>query len=659
MLQKLLLFIILTTSLLFCIAQDNSSSLKKILETTTNDDSSKVDLLLRLGQNYIDIDADSAILYARQAKDIAIKIGYKKGIAFALKNIGLGDYRQGKYLETTENWNQSLLYFDSIGDKSNVARLLSNLGGVYLDNGDEASALNQHLKSLKVAEEIKDTLRIVTAMLNIGVVYMEKEESYKKALKYFLQAIPISEKLGNPDVTGNLTVNLGELYFSMGNKDSALFYYNISKEAYKNSENLSYTLNNIGRLYTSEGDYANAKKYHDQAFGISKKLSARQDMAISLLGIADVYVHQKDYNNALPVFKEAETIATEIRASGELKDAYKGLALTYSKLADYSNAFKYQTLFTNIKDTLYNVATSKKLLGLQFDFDIQKKQTQVDLLKKDNALQDADLKRQKLAKNAFAAGLALVFLIALLIFRNYREKVKTNKILDYQKVQIENLLLNILPAEVAKELQLYGQATPRNFESVSVMFTDFRSFTVIADKMTPQSLVKELNECFIAFDNIIGKYNLEKIKTIGDAYMCAGGIPAPDKRHAYNIIKASLEIQEFITLNNKRKVEAGLEAWDLRLGVHVGPLVAGVVGKRKYAYDIWGSTVNIASRMESNGEPGMVNISSTTYELVKDEFECTYRGKIYAKNVGDIDMYFVDREIGMSANNLPEATWSA
>jgi class 3 adenylate cyclase len=190
------------------------------------------------------------------------------------------------------------------------------------------------------------------------------------------------------------------------------------------------------------------------------------------------------------------------------------------------------------------------------------------------------------------------------------------------------------------------------------MFTDFKSFTSHADKMSPQELVEELNSCFIAFDNIIEKYNLEKIKTIGDSYMCAAGIPSPDERRAYHIVKASLEIQEYIKQNNKRRTEAGLEPWDLRIGVHVGPVVAGVVGKKKYAYDIWGSTVNIASRMESNGEPGQVNISASTYELVKDEFDCSYRGKIHAKNVGEIDMYFVEREIKGAVINVYENTAS-
>ncbi len=223
-----------------------------------------------------------------------------------------------------------------------------------------------------------------------------------------------------------------------------------------------------------------------------------------------------------------------------------------------------------------------------------------------------------------------------------------------RKGEIEGLLLNILPAEVAKELQVNGHATPRNYESVSVMFTDFKGFTSIAEKMSPQELVEELNTCFITFDNIIGKYNLEKIKTIGDSYMCAGGIPTPDKDHVINMIKASLEIKDYINQNNIKRGHAGLDPWYLRIGIHVGPLVAGVVGKKKYAYDIWGGTVNIASRMESNGEPGKVNISSATYDLIKDKYDCIYRGKISAKNIGEIDMYFVEGEAIISNERVLE-----
>ena len=235
----------------------------------------------------------------------------------------------------------------------------------------------------------------------------------------------------------------------------------------------------------------------------------------------------------------------------------------------------------------------------------------------------------------------MILAIAFILYRNYRNKIKVNKILDSQKAQIEQLLLNILPSEVAKELQQSGQATPRYYENVSVLFTDFKGFTSLAENLSPQEVVAELNDCFIAFDEITEKHNLEKIKTIGDSYMCAGGIPVKNTEHPIDIIKAAVDIQRYMYRKNQKRMEEGLPLWELRIGIHTGPLVAGVVGKNKYAYDIWGRTVNIASRMESNGAPGEINISESTYDLVKDVFKCHYRGKIYAKNVGDIDMYFV------------------
>jgi class 3 adenylate cyclase len=423
-----------------------------------------------------------------------------------------------------------------------------------------------------------------------------------------------------------------------------MIYFNKALKTYGNSEGSLNAYNAIGRLYTDEGNYDLALQNLNKALTLAEKLNVKLSTIKSLIRLGNVYEKMDDYKKANTYYKKAEIPALEIGAKLELKELYQQMSMAYAKSADYGNAFKYQSLYSNIKDTLYNIENDKKLGSLQFDFDLQKKQGEINLLTKDKALNESQIKRQKLARNAFASGLVLVFLIALLIFRNYREKVKTNKILDQQKDQIENLLLNILPSEVAKELQVKGHATPRNYDSVAVMFTDFKSFTTHADKLSPRELVEELNACFIAFDNVIEKYNLEKIKTIGDSYMCAGGIPSPDENRAHNIIRASLEIQDYILLYNKRRIESGQEPWDLRIGVHVGPVVAGVVGKKKYAYDIWGSTVNIASRMETNGVPGHVNISAATYEMVKDEFNCTYRGKIYAKNVGDIDMYFVERE---------------
>jgi class 3 adenylate cyclase len=177
------------------------------------------------------------------------------------------------------------------------------------------------------------------------------------------------------------------------------------------------------------------------------------------------------------------------------------------------------------------------------------------------------------------------------------------------------------------------------------MFTDFKNFTQASELLSPEELVKEINHCYSEFDRIVTKYGIEKIKTIGDAYMCAGGLPVANSTHPFDVIRAGLEFQEFIAANKAERSAKGQPFFELRLGIHTGPVVAGIVGTKKFAYDIWGDTVNTASRMESSGAVGKVNISGTTYELVKDKFNCIHRGKVAAKNKGDIDMYFVEGEI--------------
>ena len=633
-----------------CIGQDKTlDSLKSVL-SKQKEDTNKVNTLVLISKNLVNSAPEEAIVYGIQASVLASKIHFQKGEAYALKSIGMVYYVQGNFIETLDYWFRSLALFKSTGDKLGIANMLNNIGTVYSNRADDAKALEYFLNSLHYSEEVGDKLRIATALLNIGNIYLNKKATYSKAIDFLLRALPLSEEMQNKDAIVTTNTNLGEIYQNMNKFDSALYYYRRSLKASEGSEDVSTTfvLNNIGKAYAKKGEFEVAIKYQQQAIDLSKKLNAKLYIGKSFLGLAETYKTKGDTKTALDFYKQAATTLNEVHASNELKDAYFGLATSYASLGDYDNAYTYQTLFSNYKDTLYNTETDKKLGSLQFDFDLQKKQGEINLLVKDKKLTEVELKRQRFVRLALIVGLGLVLIIAFAIYRNYRIKVKTNKILDRQKDEIEGLLLNILPAEVAHELQTTGSSTPRNYESVSVLFTDFKGFTTIADKMSPDELVKELNTCFVAFDNIIEKYNLEKIKTIGDSYMCAGGIPTPTDDHPYKIVKAGIEILEYIKNNNAKRDILGLERWDVRIGINVGPVVAGVVGKKKYAYDIWGSTVNIASRMESNGDPERVNISAATYELVKDKFYCRPRGKIFAKNVGEIDMYFVEREMDFS-----------
>ncbi|MBI1287923.1 MAG: hypothetical protein GC178_10120 [Flavobacteriales bacterium] len=222
--------------------------------------------------------------------------------------------------------------------------------------------------------------------------------------------------------------------------------------------------------------------------------------------------------------------------------------------------------------------------------------------------------------------------------------VKEKKEVEKLYNRSEELLLNILPAETAEELKAKGHVDAKRIDEATVLFTDFKGFTKLSELMSPEQLVAEINECFSEFDRIMERHQVEKIKTIGDAYMAAGGLPSPNETHAINVVNAALEIQRFMANHANEKEAAGVPFFEIRIGVNTGPVVAGIVGIKKFAYDIWGDTVNTAARMESSGEVGRVNISEQTYQLVKDRFVCTYRGKVAAKGKGEISMYFVEKE---------------
>lgn len=213
------------------------------------------------------------------------------------------------------------------------------------------------------------------------------------------------------------------------------------------------------------------------------------------------------------------------------------------------------------------------------------------------------------------------------------------KDLRLEKEESERLLHNILPEKIAEELKQKGKTTPLRHNEATILFTDFKGFTATSATISPQDLVNELNEIFKEFDFIMEKYSIEKIKTIGDAYMAVCGIPKESNTHAMQCVLAAFNMISFL---EKRKETAKIK-WEMRVGIHSGPLVAGVVGTKKFTYDVWGDTVNTASRMESNGSPGRINVSASTYQLVKDFFDCEYRGKLAAKGKGEIDMYFIQQ----------------
>ncbi|MBK9636689.1 MAG: adenylate/guanylate cyclase domain-containing protein [Bacteroidetes bacterium] len=303
----------------------------------------------------------------------------------------------------------------------------------------------------------------------------------------------------------------------------------------------------------------------------------------------------------------------------------EGLINLFSQTKNYDEALKQMKYVLEFKDSLSKMESEKTLAVFKDRQNIQQQNSQIELL-------TFQQEKDKIIRISLITLAVLLLILSVTWFQKFKLRKETNQKLD-------ELLLNILPVEVAEELKASGNATTKSYELVSVVFVDMVAFTKLSEKLSPADLVAELHFCFSEFDRISSKNNLEKIKTLGDAYMCAGGIPVKNNTHAFDAIYASREIMEFIESYNQKKVQDF--KIELRIGIHSGPVVAGVVGLKKFAYDIWGDTVNIAARLEQAGEPGRINISENTYQLVKDKIRCSSRGKINAKYKGDINMYFV------------------
>ncbi len=400
-------------------------------------DTALVNRLLGQSKEKFQSDPPGAIELANQAKTVAGQINYPVGIAYAFKNIGIVYYFQGKFLQSLENYEQALALFDSLGDKKGSGNILSNMGAIYFDKGDNTRSLEYHLRSLKLSEEIGDKLRIASSLNNIGAVYTNINDTSDKAMEYFRQSLIISRELRDNYLIGTASVNLGEVFMGKNLDDSALVYFNESLRAYEGTEDIAYTLTNIGKVYRKKKKFALALKFQRMAFDNASKLSNQLDMLKSLNSLAETYYQSGDNEKAIEHFRNAELLAVEIGSKTELKIAYEGLAKTYAFLGDFKNAFNYQGLFVNIKDTLFNIEANNKLSGLQFDFDIQKKENQINSLIQQKTLDDARLKKEKIFRYALFIGLALIFIIAFTQWQHSKHRQQANKLLQVQKKETE------------------------------------------------------------------------------------------------------------------------------------------------------------------------------------------------------------------------------
>ncbi len=591
-------------------------------------------------------DIDKAIECYEQNLKITGEINDKKGMATALIVLGIIYRNHGEYAKAINSTSQSLEISQELGDKRYIAGCLNNIGLTYWNQGNNSKAIDYYIKSLKLSQELNDKTGVGQTLNNIGNIYSDIGD-YSKALDYYDQSLKIKEELGDTEGAAICLSNIGIMYEYLGDYPKALDYSYQSlkiKEEFPDKKSISHTLLPLGSIYMSMGDYPKALEYFTKSLDLREELNDIKGMAICYNKIGNLYLKLNSSSKAISWCKKALDISEEIEIIASQREACNCLYEAYKSLGKGNEALEYFERTKILADSLNKEETAKKLQQMEF----AKQMLADSLVREEEKLivkhaYELEVKKKDLQRKIFLALVIFVLLIAVGLYGSLRYVRISRAIIQKEKDSSENLLLNILPAEIAKELKEKGKADARNYDMVSILFTDFKEFTQASSKLSARELLFELNNSFEAFDRIIGKHGIEKIKTIGDAYMAAGGLPVPNADFVKNTVLAALEMQAFIVDRKKEMQAKGMPSFEMRAGIHTGPVVAGIVGVKKFQYDVWGNTVNIASRMESNGEVGKVNISQTTYELINDDpdFSFEKRGQIEVKGKGLRYMYFV------------------
>jgi adenylate cyclase len=581
---------------------------------------------------------EEAIKNYQKALKLEEALGNERDIGINLYHLGSSYADQSNYTAAEDYTRQAYELFKKMDDDYRAGMCLNNLGNIQNSKGNFPKSLEYYLAALKINERIKNDLEISNNLNNVGIIYMSMQQ-FTKARIYFQRANDILAKKGNESAMLYSLGNIGITYSAENNFPKALEYFNrVLKISINTGDkgSVAQAYNSIARVYEDSKNYPEAIKYYTDAIAINDSIGDKYSKIYSLVGLGDVNRMAGNAAKSAVYLRQARTLAREIGALDPEKDALQGLTQLYADTKQFDSAFKYMELFTNLKDTLLNKENIEEIARKELEYGFDKKMIEEKLLS------ELEINKQKNRKNIFLIlGLGVLVMAGGLWSRlSYVRRSRAS--IQKEKDRSDELLLNILPAEVAEELKQKGFAEARHFDEVTVLFTDFKGFTSMAEQLSAGELVTEIDFCFRKFDEIITRYGIEKIKTIGDAYMCAGGLPVINRTNATDVVNAALEIQQFMLSMKHERILEQRPYFELRLGIHTGPVVAGIVGIKKFQYDIWGDTVNLASRMESSGETGKVNISQMTYERIHDHFECTYRGKIEAKNKGTVDMYFVD-----------------
>ncbi|MCD0480496.1 hypothetical protein LPB90_18810 [Chryseobacterium sp. LC2016-29] len=580
-----------------------------------------------------------------------VKKNYPENLYVAYRNAGTFFMISRDFKKSTEYFEKAFEISRKNGNDAQIAEGKVLLSNIY-------SETNRLDLARKYLQEAKDYYESQDQNAGLAMVYYylsdiySKEKDFAKALDLSTKGVSLSSEsdplyeyyknhhgniglkkiMADSLALKNNPVKLSELKNLVEKQEKSLTYFTDLK-TYVSPEVFIQNYEVLHQAYAFLGDYNESysylKKMYDkkeETYGIDK-----------MKALSSVQSETELANERTRVKLEEETKRIQLQKEIELK----ALRFEYEKkqaAAKTEEERKRLALEEDLKRKEIQIKFDEEQKAVSLKYDQEKRIAKIDQEKKD-AIAKADLENSKAQKNMWAFGAGLSLLLLGFAGFSYNQKRKDNKKIAEEKKKSDDLLLNILPHEVAEELKEKGKTNAKHFDQVSVLFTDFVNFTANSERIGVQEVLNELNICFTEFDRIMEKYNLEKIKTIGDAYLAVSGLPISNEQHATNAVNAALEILSYIQQRKKDNPNA----LDIRIGIHSGPVIAGIVGVKKFAYDIWGDTVNTAARMEQNSSPGKVNISEATHQLIKKDFNFEHRGKIETKGKGAMDMYFVNQ----------------
>lgn len=628
-------------------AQD-PDSLRRAFRNPALTDSTRLSNVHGLARYFLYRDPDSSLYYAGIQKAFAQDVQDTSFLG-AGYNIEGGAYMvMGRFVEALDRFARSLDLKKAIRDTIGMAAAYNNIGNVYYYQGDYPRALKYFVASSELEEMIGNRKGLAASKLNIGSIYGEQKEP-ARALENFHRALQIYRSLGDSTGMGNSCVNVGAAYMALDSFDAARTYLEQGVDFLQNTtanNNVIVAYGDLARIHLEEGNPERAFSYFQLCEDMLESTSDRLQLAKLYISRGGAHLKLRRYNRARDDCSGALGIAEQIGALPEMQDACECLYHAHKGLGQNERALTFFERSVALNDSLARDETRTQLQIMEFRQQVASDSIEREQEKRVVEAEHArQVERMNRRRNVYVAmGLALLVL-SVVLYRTVRRTQRSMRQIEGEKSRTDKLLLSVLPEPVANELLTTGKVDAREFEGVTVLFTDFVGFTEAVKDVPGMVLVNELNEIFRAFDEIVARHGIQKIKTVGDAYMAAGGLPVSSTETVKRTVDAALEMQTFIEHYRTTRSGSANPTFHMRAGVHKGPVTAGIVGQHNFQFDIWGTTVNIASRLETHSTQGRVNISREIYDVIAADphYRFVARGRQAVKGAGEMEMWFVER----------------